>query len=58
MKKDKLVLRLFLTLVVIVSFTLSLDWGDIWCRIWDMVVSIILCAYIWTVEIECKNDNQ
>lgn len=54
MKKDKLILRMFLTLVIVVSFTLSLDWGDVWCRVWDMVVSIILCIYIWIVEIEYK----
>lgn len=52
MRKDKWILRLFLTLVIVASFTLSLDWGDVWCRVWDAIVSILLILYTWTVEIE------
>ena len=58
MKKDKLVLRLFLTFVVIMSLALSIDWGDVWCRIWDVAVSILLCMWIWTVDIYFKKDEE
>ena len=49
--KDWNVLRMFLTLMILVSLCGSIDWGDVWFRVWDILVSLLLLIWIWTVEI-------
>ena len=51
MKRDKVVLRVILIVIVLMSLASSIDWGDVWYRVWDVTVSILLCIWIWTVDI-------
>lgn len=51
-------LRLFLTLVVALSFANSIDFSNFWYQAWDCVVSILLIVLIWITEIDLNDQDE